>query len=133
MYGVTSQYIATSTAVGGDVCYSDCGANPRCLVQANAANVRGKSGVFRRGGRQEGGQYSEAPAARRRRPRCLHAGIGTALGGNNKGGGTEINRDVTRLIDRGDMWLCTHSIRYFLGSMHGTELPYVARGTMSAS
>ena len=50
-----------------------------------------------------------------------YAGIATALGGQHKGGFTEIIRDVTRLFNRGDMHVCTHGhqIRYFLGPMHG--------------
>ena len=63
-------------------------------------------------------------------------GIATALGGNNRGGAKEIKSDVVRLFNRGDMHLCTHSIRYFLQTMHncpGHKSPDVARLTTSAS
>ena len=51
----------------------------------------------------------------------------TTLGGNNKGDFTEINHDVTRLFNRGDMDVCTHQIRYFFGPMHAGSGRSIAR------
>ena len=57
----------------------------------------------------------------------LYAGLANALGGNNKFGQTEINTDVRRLSNRGDMHKCLVQIRYFTQTMYGLPGHRIAR------